>query len=318
MSRTVSDFKIGLPKEWDEYVNASLRNLFENYHLYQSFELDFNWTKEKEAFLKSKLKAEWANHIPPNCRNLGQDQYVDFKYKEMVEFETELRGSPWTIVISKDRTCQATSPHRLIIAPNININCCNCGCSHPTTFSLGDDDTISSSTEFNIKNNDGMPHQVFTILYRCKSCETETYVFMLTRNGAKLKISGRSEIERVILPKSIPKKEACFIRDAIIAHNTGNHLPASFMLRCFIEQYLRRITNAVGKDMIDDLTEKYSNLLHDEFPRSRIGKFKSIYGEISESIHEGDRNSNKFDSYLEDIYAHFDLLKHHPLQLETK
>jgi hypothetical protein len=86
--------------------------------------------------------------------------------------------------------------------------------------------------------------QIFFLAYECQSCKSFPEVFMIRREKMKLTPSGRTPIEKVEIPKFIPKAQREFFSDAIIAFNSGQILAGKFLLRTFVEQYVRDFMNA--------------------------------------------------------------------------
>ena len=66
--------------------------------------------------------------------------------------------------------------------------------------------------------------QVFVVAYQCQSCRSEPLVFIVRREGLKLTLCGRSIIESLPVPKSLPKSVAKFYADAQIAHKRRPNL----------------------------------------------------------------------------------------------
>jgi hypothetical protein len=82
----------------------------------------------------------------------------------------------------------------------------------------------------------------FCIPVQCQACRTNVIVLLVHRKGDKLQLVGRSEFEEVEVPQYIPKAQTQFYSQALIALNSGQVLPALFLLRTLIEQHMRTVT----------------------------------------------------------------------------
>jgi len=69
----------------------------------------------------------------------------------------------------------------------------------------------------------------------CQSCKSFLEVFLISYKNKKLTICGRSPIEYIEVPKSIPKNAQQYYSDALLAYQSGQHLAGNFMLRVLIE-----------------------------------------------------------------------------------
>jgi hypothetical protein len=148
--------------------------------------------------------------------------------------------------------------------------------------------------------------RAFCIPLRCQGCKGPAIVFLVTRqttpHGAKLQLTGRSIFERIEIPDFIDKKQE-FYSQAVVAFNSGQTLPALFMLRTLIEQYMRAETgneDARG----DDLCSKYGELLDDGF-KQRFPSLKDIYDKLSDALHKADASDDLFKSEIQRIETHF-------------
>jgi hypothetical protein len=162
----------------------------------------------------------------------------------------------------------------------------------------------------------GIPHQTFIFPYQCQACMGEPIIFMVHRKGLKLTLTGRSYFEKIHVSATIPKEESKFFQDAIAAYNTGNVLAGLFLLRTTIEQYMRRILSITDRKSGEDLSDEYSKLLPDDFPKDRCPSLKTIYEELSVPIHEAKKDEKQFEKSKGDIEKHFDLLRLVPLEYE--
>ncbi len=150
------------------------------------------------------------------------------------------------------------------------------------------------------KNN-----QAYVFAFRCQSCRRGVEFFMVSRDGAKLTLTGRSPMERVDVPPFIPKKQSRYYSAAIIAFNSGQILPGLFMQRTFIEQCVRDETRMKAEKEVDRVLEQYMTTLHVDF-RDRFPSLAAIYSRLSEAIHKADESAELFANSHREIDTHFD------------
>ncbi len=155
--------------------------------------------------------------------------------------------------------------------------------------------------------------QLFILPYQCQSCKGEPLTFLVRRNGGKLQLVGRSHYDTVKVPPSIPKEEAPFYSEAIIARNCNRVLIGLFCLRTLIEQYMRRVLNNHEQIRGEELADLYSGLLPEDFPSTKPS-LKPIYKELSAKIHGAEEDEEQFKKSLKEIGDHFALIQQFPLR----
>jgi hypothetical protein len=127
-------------------------------------------------------------------------------------------------------------------------------------------------------------------------------VFLLTRRGEHLQLCGRSPIEELTAIEGVSKENQTLLRDARLARNSGQPLAGIALMRCFLEQYARKLANSTEQG--DRLMEAYQGSLPDSFP-SRFRTFVSLYKKLSGALHVADDSNETFDGSLEAIVDHF-------------
>jgi hypothetical protein len=147
--------------------------------------------------------------------------------------------------------------------------------------------------------------QVFLLVYQCQGCKGLPEVFLIRRNGMKFILSGRTPMEKVIVEPFIPKHQRGFYSDAIIAYNAGQILPGIFMLRTFLEQFVRSSSTTPQSTNIEALFDEYNATLPEDF-KSRFPSLRKIYDNLSEDIHGAIGSAELFDKSKEEIDIHFD------------
>jgi hypothetical protein len=128
---------------------------------------------------------------------------------------------------------------------------------------------------------------------------------MVKRNGLKLTLTGRSEIEQVKAPTYIPEKQRKFYREAVIAYNCSKTLAGLFFLRTLIEQYMRLKIGAAADLRGDELGQKYNEILPDDF-KSRFPSLPKSYSVLSEAIHQVREDDDLFERERHYICKHLE------------
>lgn len=169
------------------------------------------------------------------------------------------------------------------------------------------------------------PHSVFPaapvlcIPLQCQGCKRAMVVFLVTRRktkeGVGVKLTGRSIFEEVEVPDFIPASQEKFYSQALIAFNSGQTLPALFMLRTLIEQYMRaELASSAPADANyealrgDALCDKYADLLDGGF-KQEYPSLKDVYGKLSGALHRADANESLFESEIQRTRLHFQAKK---------
>jgi len=148
--------------------------------------------------------------------------------------------------------------------------------------------------------------QVFSIAYQCQVCKEIPETFLVRWEGLSLKLEGRSPFETLDIPPQIPKKEAKFYRDAVVAMHGGKTLAALFYLRTFLEQFARRVTGIAGRETGENIMEAYGTSIPENL-RGSIPSMREWYGKLSEAVHGAREDATLFESAREAIDQHFDV-----------
>lgn len=189
-----------------------------------------------------------------------------------------------------------------IVMPTIKIYCAQCRNVEAYNF-IGLYEVLHN--QLSILEN--QPDQVFVFNYLCQSCKGTPEIFMVRKHELKLSITGRTPMEQVITPHFLPKGKKDYYSDALIAYNAGQFLPGVFMLRTFIEQYLRSQSATPNADKMDILFAEYGEKLPQDF-KNRFPSLKDVYDSLSTIIHMGDRSERAdavFQKSKQDIEKHF-------------
>lgn len=149
---------------------------------------------------------------------------------------------------------------------------------------------------------------MFFLVYQCQRCQGEPEGFLVRRKDWTFMLEGRSPIEIIEVPNFVPKGQAHFVRDAIVARNSGKILAALFYLRTFIEQFARAKTGNQKRDPGDQVMDEYSATLPDKL-RDQMPSLKEWYGKLSDAVHAARADADFFDEALPPILKHFEIRK---------
>ena len=276
---------------FSDVIEKTLKQLLDTKHLYQNLKVDFPQFETVFKSITPKLMSlgphiEYSkpmvnglyNHVPnlnwqllnPNERKAGYSAGPD------VEIEVSISFSP----------------------PSIRSFCHNCGEKEPYNFVNGAD--FLYVFPFNNPIT-----QVFTLVYECQGCKDIPEVFLVRREKTKLTLSGRSPIEEIIVEPQIPKSHKKYMSDAILAFNSGQTLAGIFLLRTFIEQYVRSKNKTPETDNIELLFTDYASTLPDDF-KNRFPSLKNNYDSLSVAIHLANPSDEVFLKVKEEIEHHFE------------
>lgn len=147
--------------------------------------------------------------------------------------------------------------------------------------------------------------QVFSLAYQCQSCKSVPEIFMVRRDKTKLTQSGRAPMEQIAIPSFLPKTERKLFSDAMIALNSGQVLAGNFLLRAFVEQYVRSMSVNPDSQDTSALFTEYGSCLPDDF-KQRFPSLSSIYDALSVDIHKAAGSEDVFTRAMKDIIEHFD------------
>ena len=280
-------------------IEKELRLLIEEKHLYQSVRLSRenlepsvrealktieskNATADAEKIIEALLEASWIATDPSSNKSRLVPQGHNEGPFESLEFQ----------IVS------------------VKARCGNCGEISPMNLKRTTDAVagIWDKSGFSTEND----HSVYTFAFQCQSCREGIEIFTVARKAEKLTLVGRSPMEKVEVPSFIPRDQRKYYSGAHVAFNSGQVLPALFMLRTFIEQYVRAVTDA-SSDQADKVLEEYMAGLPDDF-KSRFPSLKKVYSELSDAIHRADESESLFVDGSEKIERHFDAKRLFDLQ----
>jgi hypothetical protein len=147
--------------------------------------------------------------------------------------------------------------------------------------------------------------QLFCLTYECVNCKESHTTVLVSREGLRLTLVGRSKRLQIDVPKAIPKELNPIIRDALSAA-AENDLPAAFYhARTFLEHYMKSCLKLPLAQRItgDELGAKYNSSL-DCRMTSGMPSLPALYASASEYMHGRTGTEDDFKSLLESIEGH--------------
>lgn len=156
--------------------------------------------------------------------------------------------------------------------------------------------------------------QTFHLGYECQGCHKTFVRFLVRRDKLKFRLCGRDPIEAIPPPKVLPKELSKFYSDAQIAHHAGQTLAGIFLLRTFVEQFWRSVTEVQevikrqAKATGDEQGNAYQATLPVDF-KSRFPSLSDIYGKLSAAMHEAKADAVLFEDSCAEIVEHFEARK---------
>ncbi len=282
-----------------ESITDAIQQLLEDKHLYQN--LDVNYPEFRELF---------EEYVLPELRG----SFPTFDQEEEIQEDYELgKFIKWRIIDPNDPKSPGSlvNPEEIqtIIRfiyfepPTVRTFCAHCKNKQPFNFMSGFE--VLDSYRENVVNNDSSITQVFIFMYQCQQCKELPEVFMVRRKNLKLTLSGRSPMETVEVPNFLPKNQHKFFSDSTVAFNSGQVLAAIFLLRTFIEQYVRPVNSKPRSRDIDAIFNDYSDAL-DIRIKEHSPSLKKVYEILSEDMHSATGSENVFLQARAEIIEHFD------------
>lgn len=267
-----------IQKDLPSLIAVAFRQLLESKHLYQKLEVEV-----KDIMMSASIMSKSTN---------SHDKLFAIECFKILN---------WLWQIDKKPTGQSKIHAAQVLSfalPTIKTFCSICNRIEPFNAYPSDSHAI-----MNHQAADKW-QQVFVLEYECQSCKGLPSVFMVRRNGLKLFLEGRSPIEHVEVPQVIPKEQRKYYSDAIVAHNSGQTLAGLFLLRTFIEQYVRAHSENVELPA-DKLLENYATKLPIDF-KDRFPSLGKIYSDLSSAIHKANAAEDLFANTTGELTEHFE------------
>ena len=273
----------GFIEQAGQVIDEGLADLIENRHLYQMVSLS-----ERIEQLAEEFKAR---------------VYVDARELVSERFEAILAGA-WflrseEVNIFPSPSNQGPRPARLTIGASTVKTFCS-DCDRSEAYNL--EESVSVLKGGVRENGRGRPVQVICFVYACQSCKGVPEVFLVRREGLRLRLDGRSPIEQVTVPSVIPKDSRKYYSDAVLAEQSGQTLAGLFYLRVLVEQYACGLHEG---HQVDQALELYSESLPADF-KERFPSLKNLYSVLSQATHTADGDPKVFARVQRELDEHFD------------
>jgi hypothetical protein len=288
--------QFALFNKMEKYFSTSIANaiklLLEEKHLYQNVEIE----PLDNVFVEQQIKELFSAIKLQNLQN-----YSEFIKTLFSEIEWAIRNPFGQKSLPMNLQSDNVNASIEFIPPTVKLFCRNCKRIEAYNFQYGGDLLKDNFSDFTTE-------QVFSLAYQCQSCKSKPEIFVLHRNKLKLIQSGRVPMEEIETPACLPKKQTEYFSDAIIAFNSGQTLAGNFLLRVFIEQYVRSVSSISNSTNIDELFSNYSKNLPDDF-KQRFPSLKTIYDKLSNDMHLANASKDIFNESRNDIVIHFEAKK---------
>lgn len=278
-------------------IENGLKGLLETKHLYQNLRIN----PPDRDILQQELtryfsgggsrpgSSDTADIIEPVCNSLAN-----------IEWTIKNLGVPKTLPLGVDSPVVYVSVD--FTPPTVKLFCRTCKRIEAYNFQYGQD--LLSEFRDAEKFTKSVNEQVFSIAYQCQSCKSIPEIFIVRRDGLKLVQSGRTPMEEIEIPSFLPKKQKRYFSDAIVAFNSGQILAGNFLLRTFIEQYVRSLSSTPDSQNIDLLFSEYNKDLPDDF-KQRFLSLQSVYNKLSDDLHLAAASEDVFIESRDNILKHF-------------
>ena len=277
----LSDFRLLLTN----VISKCLKTLYETKHLYQSISIDIDAVKatvDSSEYMYDPQK--------PVSLEAAIEQIIADEWEADALALGRARALGGSIVA--------------VIAPDVKLFCKQC--NRIEAFNSLETVDFIKDPDLNVnKNSRGKTVQIFVFSFLCQSCKSVPEVFVVRREGVKLILSGRSPMENVEVPDVIPKQISKYYVGAVLAYQSGQTLPANFMLRVLIEQWIRFKTGEAQSREVDDILDKYMQSLGKTFT-SQFPSLRVSYDRLSADIHGAVGDSELFEETVGLITEHFD------------
>jgi len=147
--------------------------------------------------------------------------------------------------------------------------------------------------------------QLFEFAYQCQLCNSLPEIFVIRRTGIKFRLDGRSPIEKLPVPKYLPKNQKSFYSDSLYAYNANKTLAAYLYLRTFIEQFMREETGFTTYESVDELNDIYKGNLDERFKARCPISLYSIYQTLSKYIHSAITPNEIYEEAKKQVNLYF-------------
>ena len=198
-------------------ATRAIKELLSDKHLYQSIAIDVGFLD-----VMARHQLALAESIAARPSMLGAPaRHVD----SLDQFRTKLNKvlqMGWHVCLpnqsvppmASKTSGEIESPR--VRLPTIKTVCANQNCGEKGPFNPIEVVTTNCRPQGS--------DQSFYLTYQCQNCIGSPVHFLIRRRGIKLTLCGRDPMEEVEVASVIPKANAKHLRDAMVAHNSGQTL----------------------------------------------------------------------------------------------
>lgn len=267
-----------------ERIVMTIKELLETKHLYQSVQVTYD--DLSDSIIKKGVQV--------NESNLKRD----FQSIICMHWEPSDHTPPLIRPMQSDPDSLFFDP------PDVKLFCSTCDRIEAFNPVFADDYLNRGRISPEPFRENGVIVQGFVLSYLCQSCKSVPEVCTIRRQGEKLILCGRAPMEKLNIPKVIPKKVQDFYRGALLAHHSRQTLAGLFLLRTTIEQWALSVTG-LKDPQADKVLDEYMNKLPDDF-KKRFPSMRSLYSKLSSDIHKAEGSEELFRSAIKEIEEHFE------------
>ncbi len=272
-------------------IEETLKELLETKHLYQNANVAFPQEKDIKEKMGDSLPRKSSDKII---------KHFDFVYSAFPEMAWSLETY---IRKLSHRTEDEISSDLVLIPPDVKLYCKTC--KNTEAYNLEETQDLLKGLSNERYFSEAKNKQIFSLTYQCQSCKGLPEIFMIRREGLKLMLCGRTPMEIVPTPAYLPKPQVKYFSGAVIAFNSGQVLAGKFLLRTFIEQYVRSESEDPTSEKVDTLLSAYNENLPLDF-KKRFPSLKTVYAQLSTDLHGAVESEAEFLQAKSDIELHFE------------
>jgi hypothetical protein len=254
--------------------------------MYQSFKVDAEPTARVPTGVSTANTAKIKDHL---------DKYVEAPW--IIEAAQLPGGPPLRRIVDRP-----DAPH--VAVDTVKLFCGSCERIEPYNL-VSSGELYAPMEKYGIRVSRGRAQQMIVLSYQCQACKEAPEVFLVSRYGKKVTLVGRAPMEHVQVPDIVPKSHRKFFSDAIVAYQSGQVLPALFMLRTFIEQFAASAANATPAERADEILDRYTASLH-EAVRAHFPSLRDIYSRLSAALHAARADADLFQQSVAEVIRHFE------------
>jgi hypothetical protein len=275
-------------------IETGLKVLLETKHLYQNVKIEL----PDNGIVRQK-----ANEVIRGAKQFQDaEDPLGFYDVSLSKIEWKIQNPHEHRYAIPDSFSGIMNVSIFFVPPTVKLFCRTCKRLEAYNFLYGND--ILSEYTKAIELSELENQQVFSLTYQCQSCKSLPEVFMVRRNGMKLVQSGRTPMEEIEVPSFLPKEQKKYFSDAIVAFNSGQILAGNFLLRTFVEQYIRGQSLTPNSQSMDLLFSEYGEKLPDDF-KKRFPSLQSVYDRLSNDLHLATASEDTFNESRAEIEKHF-------------